>query len=151
MEAKYVTCPNCNKTVDISSESFAFCPYCGSKLILSGQNDLSVKPKEESVLQDPVQSYDEYIEEQHQRKKKMIIATLIAAVIAFLFVAIVANGKYFLSLQTFIGKAIIIISTPGLFFAFGMAFRFFSGVIIAKKNIEEAEKKRADSANGPDS
>ena len=146
MEAKTVTCPNCNKTVDISSESFAFCPYCGSKLIIPDESDLSVKPEDESIQKNPVQSYDEYIEEQVQRKKKMIISTLISAAIALLFVVIVANGKYFLSLQNFIGKAIIIVSTPGLFFAFGMTFRFFSGVIIAKKNIEEAEKKKAEAA-----
>ena len=138
MEVKTVVCPNCNKTVDLQSGEFAFCPYCGSKLTIPVDNE----PKQ----QEPVQSYEEYIEEQTQRKNKMIKQTLLCAVIAVIFVVIVANGKAILELPNLIGKILIVISTPGLFFAFGMTFRFLSGVIIAKKNIQEAEKKKIEKA-----
>ncbi|MBR2806110.1 MAG: hypothetical protein IKE18_04935 [Oscillospiraceae bacterium] len=136
MEVKTVVCPNCNKTVDLQSGEFAFCPYCGSKLTIPVDNE----PKH----QEPVQSYEEYIEEQTQRKSKMIKLTLLCAVIAVIFVIIVANGKAILELPKPIGNILILLSTPGIFFAFGMTFRYFSGVIIAKKNIEEAKKKRAE-------
>ena len=74
----------------------------------------------------------------------MIKLTLLCAVIAVIFVIIVANGKAILELPKPIGNILILLSTPGIFFAFGMTFRYFSGVIIAKKNIEEAKKKRAE-------
>ena len=76
----------------------------------------------------------------------MILQTLLCAVIALIFVIIVANGKTILSLPKPFGNILILISTPGIFFAFGMTFRFLSGVIIAKKNIAEAEKKRAETS-----
>ena len=136
MEVKTVVCPNCNKTVDLQSGEFAFFFYFGSKLTIPVDNE----PKQ----QEPVQSDEEYIEEQTQRKNKMIKQTLLCAVIAVIFIVIVANGKAILELPNLIGKILIVISTPGLFFAFGMTFRFLSGVIIAKKNIAEAEKKRAE-------
>ena len=118
MEVKTVVCPNCNKTVDLQSGEFAFCPYCGSKLTIPVDNE----PKH----QEPVQSYEEYIEEQTQRKSKMIKLTLLCAVIAVIFVIIVANGKAILELPKPIGNILILLSTPGIFFAFGMTFRYFS-------------------------
>ena len=138
MEVKTVVCPNCNKTVDLQSGEFAFCPYCGSKLTIPVDNE----PKQ----QEPVQSDEEYIEEQTQRKSKMIKQTLLCAVIAVIFIVIVANGKAILELPKPFGNILIVLATPGLFFAFGMTFRFLSGVIIAKKNIAEAEKKRVEKA-----
>lgn len=49
----------------------------------------------------------------------------------------------YLTNKSLIGNILIVLATPGLFFAFDMTFRFLSGVIIANKNIAEAAKKKA--------